>query len=224
MTLRTGVPTVDTAIADRVGFLRWSHGDWTGQIDLAAGLFLGFDPGGQMTFGMQTVDGLIRLPLSARHGPLSASLEWAHVSAHYADGIRNATDQPLPERATYSREYIRLQTSWEMDWFTPYLACRQLIHSLPEAPGFGVQGGWMIYIPGVPVYQAVDLKLSADEEWQPGAQAQLGLVLSSESIRTLHVGFIAMTGPDDTGQRSGEDDRFIGVQFGFHRIPANPQR
>lgn len=218
--LRTGNTRLDAAIADRRGLFRLDLPQGTLQLDLAAALYLGFDPGGELTFGITTVDGLVRLPLALRWRELGATLEWAHISAHFADGVRTLED-PLPDPGVYSREYLRLVAGWEHPLFQPYVGARQLIHVLPDAPAPGVQAGWSAWGPwAVSPYQATDLQWAAEHGWRTAASGHLGLALRGQEGYRILVAGVGRRGPDDTGKRMGADETYVGLLLGFLPPPA----
>lgn len=219
-TLRSGTTRLDGTIADRVCLLHYTTSDLALQVDLGLGLFLGFDPGGSLTFGITTVDGLIRLPVAARWRDLGALVEWAHLSAHYADGVRQSDLRPPEDEGPWSREYVRVAFSWEHATFRPYVGSRALIHTMPEAPILGFQAGWTVLGPWrVAPFHAADLKLDADRGWRPALSGQAGVAFRAGGASALVLAATGHWGPDDTGKLQGEDDPYLGGMIGFYRLP-----
>jgi len=215
LTFRGSEPPLEGVVGDTAGLLRLDAGDVALQLELGAAIFLGFLPGESFTFGIATVDGLIRVPISLAWRDLRASFEWCHISAHYADGVRY--DGELPENTEgYSREHLRLLAAWDLPWIQPYLGIRQLVHSIPQAPGFGVQTGFEAHGErSVTWYQAVDLAWAADTAWSTRATYQGGLLLLRPEGRALRVGMVAFRGPALAGKRQGEHDAYLGGVLGF---------
>jgi hypothetical protein len=215
LTLRSGEPPLEGAIGDAAGILRLDFGETALQLDLGAAIFLGFLPGDGFTFGVQTLDGLVRLPISAESGPFTATLEWSHLSAHYADGVRY--DDAKPDNTDgWSREQVRLLVAWRTAWVTPYLGLRELVHAIPAAPRPGVQAGLRAAGPAAATwFGALDVSLNADSGWTPGLSWQSGLLARAEGGRALRLGLAAYRGPAVAGKRRGQQDAWIGGAIGF---------
>lgn len=215
LVFRGGAPSIEGEVGDTAGLLRLEAGELAVQLELGAGIFLGFLPGEQLTFGIVTVDGLIRVPISAAWGPWRASLEWAHHSAHYADGVRY--DDALPSNTDgYSREWLRMLGSCELPWVQPYLGVRQLVHSIPEAPGLGVQAGLKAHgARDLSWYQALDVTANAEFDWQPRLAYQGGLRLRGPQAQVFRAGLAAYRGPALAGKRAGVMDAYLGAVLAF---------
>lgn len=218
LVLRTGVPPLEGVVGDTAGLVGLEAGPVELQLELGAAIYLGFLPGDAFTFGIATVDGLIRVPVSMAWGDWRFSLEWAHISAHYADGVRYG--EALPDNTDgYSREHLRTLASWELPWVQPYLGVQQLIHSIPKAPGFMVQTGLKAHGQRrLSWYQALDLAWAADTAWLTRASYQGGLLLRREDGQALRGGLIAFRGPALAGKRGGELDTYLGgvLTFDWH--------
>jgi hypothetical protein len=214
----TAMPRVEATLGDTFGLYRLETGSLRLQIDLGAGLFLGFFPAGEMSFGLLTVDGLLQLPVTVARGPYRIRLQWSHVSAHYADGLRLTDDHPDAPSA-FSRESLRLLGCWTDGRWAPYAAFTSIVHAIPEADRPGFQAGWSFWPKStVGLYHAFDLKTQADLDWRPSLSAQVGLFLSPSKGHAFRVGLAAYTGPDDTGQFYGQTERYLGAVVGF--LPA----
>ena len=171
---------------------------------------------------MTTVDGLLRIPITLAWRDLSSTFEWAHVSAHFADGVRKMDDPP-PDPGTWSREYVRWVATWENGWIRPYAGYRHLIHVLPQAPRPGVQVGYSVWGPWrVAPYHALDAQWNADSNWHTTIAAQAGVALGGGSGPRVLLGGVGRRGPDDTGKRTGADERYLGVVLAFPRIHGAP--
>jgi hypothetical protein len=215
LVFRSGDPPLEGVVGDTAGLLRLSAGPVDLQLELGAAIYLGFLPGDAFTFGVATVDGLIRVPVSMAWHDWRFSFEWAHISAHHADGVRYGEE--LPDNTEgYSREQLRTLASWELPWVQPYLGVRQLIHSIPKAPGFCVQTGLKAHGPRrISWYQAVDLAWAADTSWLTRASYQGGVLVRHEDGQALRGGLIAFRGPALAGKRAGELDTYIGGVLAF---------
>lgn len=213
---------IDATLAADFPLLDYAPCDGTHvQVGLLAGAFMAFGSGGELTFDLQTFDGRFGLPVDVRSGAWAARAEWVHVSAHYGDGIRKSGQTPT-NLDSYSREYVGLAGS--RDFAVPgalaarvYVGGHALVHSLPDAPPFAVQGGGELEGPwSVAPYLAADVQLAQEFSWAPAVSAQLGArVLRGRS--RFRVALAVRAGPDETGKSAGVDERWIGVVFGFDR-------
>ncbi len=212
---RGGDPSLEGVVGDTLGLVRVDAGPIDLQVELGAAIFLGFLPGGSLTFGISPVDGLIRLPISMSWKRLRMTLEWAHISAHYADGVRYGDNLPPPSDG-YSREQLRLISSLELPWVRPYVALRELVHVIPEDRRFGVQLGLKAYGQRrFTWYEALDLAWHADNDWRTRLSYQGGMLLRASRQRAVRGGVTAFWGPALAGKRCGEQDAYLGVVFGF---------
>jgi hypothetical protein len=212
---RGGEPPLEGVVGDTAGLVRLETGEVSLQLELGAAIFLGFLPGESFTFGIATVDGLIRVPLSVAWGDARLALEWAHISAHHADGVRYG--EALPDNTDgYSREQLRLMAAWDLAWLQPYLGLRQLIHSIPQAPGPGAQLGFEAHGErALTWYQALDLAWAAETGWDTRISYEGGVLLRRPEGPAFRGGLIAYRGPALAGKRSGEQDAYLGAVLAF---------
>lgn len=186
---------------------------------VAAGAYMGFDPSGELTFQLQTFDGLFAFPLDLAWGPLRARLQWAHLSAHFADGVRD--DPELRDRRdAFSREWVQLQVAGLLGPASVYGGSRLILHAEDEVDPFGVQVGGMIAGPWVVApYAAVDLQIYGEQGWRPALAGQVGAQAHLRRTR-FRLGAAARYGAEDTGQLYDLDEAWIGMVFGFDRTGA----
>lgn len=185
------------------------------QLGVEAAGFMGFDPGDGLTFELETFDGTFSFPLSGRWGRWSARLEWAHTSAHYADGVRNDGEAPYRAEDSYSREWIRLLGGGTFGPARVYLGARVVTHDVREDKPLAVQVGGEAFAPWkISPYAAFDLQFSEDSQFAPAIGAQAGVAYRVDG-RRFRLGAIARYGPEDTGKRAGLDEAYAGVTFGF---------
>lgn len=210
---RSGSPRIDANLGETIGLLKLISDSWSLRMDIEAGIFMGFIPGGELTFGMLTVDGLFRLPLRWERGPWMLQADWSHDSAHYADGVRTSPHLPR-DRGTWSRESLRQLLFWRSASWQLYLGPRELIHSIPEAPFLSFQAGWT-FVPArtTGLFHALDLKTAAENAWSPSLSFQAGVLRGTRASRDLRLGAELFHGWEDTGQLSGRKDQYIGAFF-----------
>lgn len=180
---------------------------------------MGFQPNGSLTFELETFDGTFAFPIDAAWGPLRARFQWAHTSAHFADGVRNDPEH-IGKRGTFSREWIQLQVAGLVGPVTVYGGGRAVLHAEADVAPFGAQLGAEVYGPWVVApYAAADLQLYDEQDWQPRIAGQLGAAVRVGHTR-FRLAFVARTGAEDTGQLYAEDKQYLGMVFGFDRTGA----
>ena len=190
-----------------------------GTVELDAGVeaavAMGFDPGDNLRFDMETVDGTFGFPFGLRSGPWSARLELAHTSAHFADGVWN--DGAAPEETEgYSREWARLLGARRLGPARLYVGARALIHDQRDLPPWAVQVGGEIEAPWtLSPFAAVDLQLADENDWAPELAAQLGVRAHVVRGQRLRVAAIGRVGPEDTGKLQGKREAWVGLTFGL---------
>ncbi len=214
-TLDLGVgQAIDANMGAALALLGAQRGDLSLQLSIAASVHMGFEADAALTFGLRTFDGWFALPLDLRQGPWSARIAWVHVSAHYADGIRNNDELP-PDRGSYSREALTLLVSREVGPGRVYGGGHGSYHTVhDEAP-------WMLQL-GTEVqpdrargpFAAFDLKLHQEHGWQPTLAAQVGGHATGPAGR-FRLALAAYAGKDDTGKYLGQDERYVGLVLGF---------
>lgn len=191
------------------------------QVGLMAGAFMQFGAGGELTFDLQTFDGVFGLPVDVRTGPWSARAEWVHISAHYGDGIRKSGAHP-ENLDPYSRELIALIGSRDLTLprvldARVYLGGHGLIHSLPAADPLALQVGVEAAGPWpLAPFLAGDLQLAQEYAWSPALTGQLGAAYTTSHGR-FRLAVAGRTGPDETGKTAGTAEQWIGLMFGFDR-------
>lgn len=188
-------------------------------LGVAAAGSMGFQPNGSLTFELQTFDGTFAFPLDAAWGPLRARLQWAHTSAHFADGVRNDPEH-IGTRATFSREWLQLQVAGLVGPVIVYGGGRAILHAEDDVSPLGGQLGAEVYGPWVVApYAAADLQLYGEQAWQPRVAGQVGAAVRVGHNR-FRLAFVARTGAQDTGQLYAEDKQYLGMVFGFDRTGA----
>ncbi len=228
-----GLPAADTRSAASVVNLRWDdgfsidatlgasfpaveyHADaWAAQVGVEAAGFMHFDPDGALTFDLDTFDGVFGFPVTGRTGPWSARVEWAHVSAHFADGVRD--NGALPGSGDqYSREYLRLLAARDIGPARIYTGGRVLTHDARDSAPWMAQLGAEVFAPWrAAPYAAIDLQLAQEFGWNPAVGGQVGVAFPAERAR-FRIAMIGRHGPDDTGKLDGATESYLGLGFGF---------
>ncbi|MDP2308310.1 MAG: DUF1207 domain-containing protein [Pseudomonadota bacterium] len=214
-----GAPAIDATLALPVPLVELVRGDVHVQVGLATALFLGFVGDGPLVFDFETFDGWFALPIDLAVGPWSARLEWAHLSAHYGDGVRDNAARP-GNFDPYSREWARLWGARTLGPARVYASAWALLHALPASEPFGFSGGAEIEGPWpLAPYAAVDLRIAQEDAWSPAVSGQAGgrLVMGTHRLR---LGASARVGPEDTGKLRPGEEAWVGVTLSYDRVAA----
>lgn len=223
VTVRFGeVVLVDATLAADFPLVAWRREGLALQFGIEAGGFMGFDPGGELTFGLDTFDGLFAFPLTLQSGEWTGRVEWAHLSAHFADGVRD--NGGLPGSAEgFSREWVRLQGARTVGPARFYAGAKVLTHDTRSSPPLSFSLGGEVAAPWrVAPLAAVDLQVAQESEWSLAFGGFAGVALQTREGRRLRVGLAGRTGPEDTGKLSGQREQWLGLQFGFDATGAVP--
>lgn len=221
---------IDAAMADTFGFVGMDGLTLGGQplawqLGLGAGVYMGFLPGGELTFDLVSFDGIFGLPLDLRWGRFDARLSLTHLSAHYADGVRRI-DGPLPEdTGPYSREWAELNLGVQLGPAHPYVSGRIITHSADGGAGPAVGLGVDAALPRrVSPVGGVWYGARQEQGWTPAFSAQLGLGLRADDARDdvapamLRLMADAYVGPNQAGKLEDRDERRVGFLLGFSRV------
>jgi hypothetical protein len=183
-------------------------------LGLSGASFLGFYPGGELTFDLYTFDGLFSFPLDIQWGPISGRVEWAHLSAHYGDAV--IKDNKIPDNfGAWSREYLQTQAGVQLGPVRPYLGLRYVTHSPNDPEPLAVQvgidgiGPWLLSPCG-----GADLQLAAENDWEPAFTGMIGACVQGERHR-FRVVMVGRRGPEDTGQLHENSESYLGLLLGF---------
>ncbi len=205
---------IDATLAAELRLLEARQPGWALQVSLAASAHMGFEADAELTFGLRTFDGWFALPVDLLWGPWSARFGWVHVSAHYADGIRNADVLP-EERGSYSREALVALVSRTIGVGRVYGGGHYNIHAVHEEAPWMLQLGTEVEGPGrAAPYGAVDLKFHQEHAWAGTLAGQVGLRCTGDAGR-FRLAAVVYAGKDDTGKYLGRDERYLGLLLGF---------
>jgi len=207
---------IDVGLAADFPLVRWSPGETELTLGLAAGTWMRFGAGGELTFDLLTFDGLFALPLDLRSGRWAGRLQWAHVSAHWGDGVRKADEKPT-NLDPWSREYLQVQGGPRLGPVRLYAGARALVHSLPGAPPLAFQAGGEVWGRWTTApYLAADVQFAQEFGWAPALAGQLGVSWARGPSR-LRVALAGRVGPEDTGKLAGAREATLGLLVGFDR-------
>lgn len=177
------------------------------------------------TFPLETVDYLIGFHADLGNDRLSGRFEYAHVSAHLADGYDG------PGRAmTYSREHFTLYGARGMR-FGPgvaigsarvYGSLRWSNHAIPDVRRWRVQAGAELVsrpLTGMDgatrAYLACDVRLFRDGDLSVNRTAHAGLMFHSGESRGLRLALVYHGGRSEHGQFHHQEDDYAGVGLFF---------
>jgi hypothetical protein len=213
---------VDATLGADFPLVRLTHGDWSFDAGVEAAVAMGFQPNENLRFDLETVDGSFGFPFGVRFGAWSGRLEFAHTSAHFADGV---LDDPSPPAASegYSREWARLLVARELGHARAYGGTRFLLHDQRALPPWAFQVGAEITGPWkVAPYAALDVQLAQENEWGPELGGQIGVRAQVTGGQRLRAAAVGRVGPADTGKLQGQRDAWLGIVFGMDSTGALP--
>jgi len=209
---------IDAAIAAEIRIGELSVAGWQVQPLISAATFLGFRSEQELTFDLLTFDGYFGFPVDIRRDIWAARFQWAHVSAHTADGMRKVQpDPPIPEGA-WSKEYWQLQGGPQLDWWSAYGGVQLVTHSIHDSGRWGLQLGGAVEGPwAVAPYAAFDFKTQQTFDWAVTTSGQIGARVDGERQR-IRLGLSYYRGLEDTGKLEGREERYLGLVLGLDTI------
>lgn len=191
------------------------------QVSIAGGLFAQFNMDAPSS-DLINADYVIGLPVTYRHGPLSARLRLYHQSSHLGDEFLLNVQ---PERINLSFESLELLFSYEWRGLRGYLGGEYLIDRDPSdlEPG-GLHGGLEYrgrrpLLFGGRLASALDLKSWEEHDWSVDASLKVGLEFGTAQPghRRLRLMAEAYDGHAPHGQFYQEEISYfgLGAYFGF---------
>lgn len=186
---------------------RWRAG-------LEAGAFMNFEPAGELTFSLLTFDGVFGVPIDIAWQNWRGRVEWTHLSAHFADGIRHGDELPDPDHlGAFSREWLGMELGYQFHWLQPYAGLRWLVHSADGGAGGTILSGLIVQSDESPGwYGGLDVQSRQELNWAVSGSMELGIQWTSER-GTMQLGLCAYSGMDDTGKRIGAAKQYLGLLF-----------
>ena len=175
------------------------------------------------TFPLETADYLVGMHADLGNDRLTGRFEYAHVSAHLADGYDG------PNQAfTYSREYFTLYGSYErharretmIGSVRVYGSFRWSNHAIPDVRRWRIQGGTeLVSRPlmdgAARAYLACDVRLFRDGVMSVNRTAHAGLLFHNEGSRGLRLALVYHGGRSEHGQFHHLEDSYGGVGLFF---------
>lgn len=177
------------------------------------------------TFPLETADYLVGFHADLGNDRFTGRFEYAHVSAHLADGYDG------PEQAfTYSREYFSLYGAREMR-FAPgsaigsariYGSLRWSNHAIPDVRRWRVQAGAELVSRSLTgtggatrAYLACDVRLFRDGGMSVNRTAHAGLLFHNGASRGLRLALVYHGGLSEHGQFHHLEDDYAGIGLFF---------
>ena len=175
------------------------------------------------TFPLETADYLVGFHADLGNDRLTGRFEYAHVSAHLADGY----DGPA-QAMTYSREYFTLYGSYEREARRGtmigsgrvYGSVRWSNHAIPGVRRWRIQAGAELFsrpLAGAATraYLAGDLRMFRDGDLSLNRTAHAGLLFHSGKGRGLRLAFVYHGGRSEHGQFHHLEDDYAGIGLFF---------
>lgn len=206
--LNPGSDRVTGVMGSRIPFLNFHTGDFHLQVGFDAGVWTDLRMVSNVFgFPLTAVDYLFGVPFMAKYGPLSASLELSHISAHLGDGLLMPRD-PIK----YTREFARLVVAYTLTTHQVtmrfYAGGQLLLHTVPQVPPgaaeVGVEARYERWDAVQPYVALTGLYQGDTGTFDVGSQ--LGVFLASVSSRAFSFRFAlaGYWGSDRRGQFFGD--------------------
>ena len=183
------------------------------------------------TFPLETADYLVGFHADLGNDRFSGRFEYAHVSAHLADGYDGYDRPGQSMRAmTYSREYFTAYGSYEREArrgsmigsVRVYGSLRWSNHAIPDVRRWRIQGGAELVsrpLTGMDgatrAYLACDVRLFRDGDLSVNRTAHAGLMFHSGESRGLRFALVYHGGRSEHGQFHRQEDDYAGVGLFF---------
>ncbi len=187
-------------------------------------------------FPVQSTDFTLAFPLEFRKNRFSARLKWMHISSHLGDdfnridGVRDALYRYVDRQGIflrprkYSREYVELLTSYNIDKIRFYGGPSLAYHVTANEPNEPQAQPWTLQL-GIEVfsarahaavqpYAAVDVKLKQEFGWTPDFNAQLGLFIGGQAHK-MRLALEFFKGHSNQGQFSQRKEQDVNLLIGF---------
>ena len=184
------------------------------RVGIHSGVFTSLRKDG-VTYPLDTADFLIGIHTDLQKGLFTGRFEFAHVSAHLADGFKG-TRPPI----TYSREDFTLYGAYQWPHIRLYTSLRLSNHAIPDTRKWRLQaGGELIsrrlfgHMPRS--YLAYDLRLFRDNGIVANQTIQAGILIHNTDRVGLRLAFIVHTGRNEHGQFHDLNDQYTGLGLFF---------
>lgn len=178
------------------------------------------------TFPLETADYLVGMHADLGGGRITGRFEYAHVSAHLADGYDGPTQ--AMQTMTYSREYFTLYGSYErearrggiVENARVYGSLRWSNHAIPDVRRWRVQAGAELVSRPLTgrvtrAYLACDVRVFRDGDLSINRTAHAGLMFHSGESRGLRFALVYHGGRSEHGQFHRQKDDYAGVGLFF---------
>ncbi|MCY3772856.1 MAG: DUF1207 domain-containing protein [Gemmatimonadetes bacterium] len=178
------------------------------------------------TFPLETADYLVGMHADLGGGRLTGRFEYAHVSAHLADGYDGSAQ--AMGAMTYSREYFTLYGSYEREArrggvigsARAYGSLRWSNHAIPDVRRWRVQAGAeLVSSPltggATRAYLACDVRVFRDGDLSVNRTAHAGLMFHSGESRGLRFALVYHGGRSEHGQFHRQQDDYAGIGLFF---------
>ena len=171
------------------------------------------------TFPLETADYLVGLHADLGNERFTGRFEYAHVSAHLADGYDGSAQAFI-----YSREYFTVYGAYKRGITRGtariYSSIRWSNHSIPKVRRWRVQAGLELVSgplsgPNIRAYLAYDIRFFRDGDLQINQTGHLGIMFHNDRARGLRFALVYHGGRSEHGQFHHLEDRYAGVGLFF---------
>ena len=168
------------------------------------------------TFPLDTADFMFASHTDLQYDRFTGRFEFAHISAHIADGFNDPVRKPI----TYSREFFTLYGDYRWPLLRVYSSLRVSNHAIPDIKRWRLQFGGELTSGTLlgrilRVYTAYDIRLFDSSGTVANQTGQLGIVFHSADQSGLRIALVGHTGRSEHGQFHDLSDRYVGLGIFF---------
>ena len=211
-----GSNEIEAAVGHGYPIIGENRDSFRWRLGIDGGAFMGFQPGGTLTFHLMTIDGSFGVPIDFQYADWVFRGEWRHDSAHFGDGIRYLKNRPpINALDTYSRESLGLFVGYDLRWLQPQFGGKWVYHVLDRNPYFILQGGAVLgeFSQSWSPYLAIYAQSSLGIEGSSRFVGQLGM--STSQKQSFKVSIQAVVGANDAGRLESQQEQKIGLWIHF---------
>ena len=168
------------------------------------------------TFPLETTDFLFAWHTDLRYHRLTGRFEFAHISAHMADGYTDPDRTPI----TYSREFLTIYADYRWFPLRLYSSLRVSNHAIPDIKRWRVQFGGELnsgFLLGrnPRLFAAYDVRIFDSSGTVANQTGQLGVMFHTSQHTGLRIALVGHTGRSEHGQFHDLSDHYVGLGLFF---------
>lgn len=168
------------------------------------------------TFPLETTDFMFAWHTDLRHHRFTGRFEFAHISAHIADGFNDPARTPI----TYSREFLALYGDYRWPPLRLYSSLRVSNHAIPDIKRWRVQFGGelnsgLLLGRNPRLYAAYDVRIFDNSGTVVNQTGQMGVMFHTSERNGFRIALVGHTGRSEHGQFHDLSDHYVGLGVFF---------